>query len=231
MKRRFIYFLALVLLLTGVAVNQTGKNVIASDNVSYIMPFLHTNTGNVIYCVASNMSSDNATISVTVMSNPTGFTPAWRPVTVTTVNARKTTMLTFSGTSVIAGTSAAADISSDVASGANAYAAIVNFAGANSATTTGAVWYMNGPMSACTHIGLNDCYMSNSGYSPKYTFGRSNRLINGTYYDVYNGQTTVPLTCQTLTMSCFQGSTTPKRNLVGYMCMDTLNSMYPPLSY
>ncbi|MBF0518444.1 MAG: hypothetical protein HQK92_01825 [Nitrospirae bacterium] len=242
MKKRFIYFLALLLVITAVAANESSKSVMAMDNVSYIMPFLHTSSNNVVYCIASNMSSDNATVNVTVMSNQTGYTLAWSPVSVSgTLYARNTMMLTFSGTNVTSSTGGSGDISSFVTADAQAYGAIINFSGSNVQTSTSGVWYL--APTCDTQITMGKACGSGSPDSnsdkggtvqrgvtalPRYTFGRSNRLVGTTLYDVYNGRTTVPLTCQTLQMACFQGTTSPKRNLVGYMCMDTINSMYPP---
>lgn len=210
------------------------------DNVSYIMPFLHTHTNNVVYCVASNMSSDNASINVTIMSNQTGYSLAWNPVAISgTLYARNTVMLTFSGTSIGAGSAGGTDISSYVTSDSQAYGAVITFAGANSQASTSGVWYLTPTCSSdigqgCG-TGLPDGYSDRGGTVqrgkttlPRYTYGRSARLVGTTYMDVNHGQPTIPLSCQTLQMACFQGTTSPRRNLVGFMCMDTINSMYPP---
>ncbi|MEO5355978.1 MAG: hypothetical protein H7844_01615 [Nitrospirae bacterium YQR-1] len=237
MKRRLIYFLALLLIITAVAVNESGKGVMAMDNVSYIMPFLHTHTNNVVYCIASNMSSDNATVSISVMTNPTGYSLSWTPVALSglTLNARQTTMLTFSGSTVTSSSGASGDISSSVASGGNAYGAIVNFVGANTTNTTTGIWYTRPPLNitAVAIAGAGQGGGTIGGFSslPSYTYGKAARLQNGSYVNQYMGYSTVPLTCQTMGLACFQGTTSPKRNLVGYMCMDTVNSMYPPTGY
>ncbi|MBF0463907.1 MAG: hypothetical protein HQK88_01925 [Nitrospirae bacterium] len=236
MKKRFIYFLALLLVITAVAANEGSKGVMAADNVSYIMPFLHTHTNNVVYCVASNMSSDNATIYVTVLASGTASTviPSWTSVNLSgsTLYARSTTMLTFSGTSAIAG-SAITDLSSSVSSGSNAFGALITFAGANTQASTTGVWYGVPTSSLAYEAGNRNLGIYQAGLKsglsqlPRYTYGQQARLSGNTYIDVNGGQPTVPLTCQTLTLACFQGTTSPKRNLVGYMCMDTINSMYP----
>ncbi|MBF0521295.1 MAG: hypothetical protein HQK92_16415, partial [Nitrospirae bacterium] len=197
---------------------------------TYFMPFLHTHTNNVVYCVATNMSTDNATVSVTVLTNPTGYTLNWTPVALSTVvYSKQSVMLTMSGTSVTGG-SGSADISPYVSSGSNAYSAMITFAGANTKASTSGVWYTDYVTAGFREY--NDNARKNFGnLAPIYTFAKSAQLRNGTYIDVDSGYTTVPLTCQTLTMACFQGTTTPRRNLVGYMCMDTINSAYPPNSY
>ncbi|MBF0519820.1 MAG: hypothetical protein HQK92_08865 [Nitrospirae bacterium] len=154
---------------TTTATTTTAIPTDFSKTITYFLPYLHTNTNNVVYCEVSNNSTSNGALGVlTVLSNsgtnkpsqtnePTGF-----PIT-----AKQTAMITFSGASVTLG-GTTVDITTNT-----------DNTGANS---------------------------SQVYYSAKIAFGT---------YDS-------SATCNTIGMTCFQGTTSPKRNLVGYLCFDTI---------
>ncbi|MEO5357375.1 MAG: hypothetical protein H7844_08760 [Nitrospirae bacterium YQR-1] len=150
-----------VLVLTSV-IMLTGKPTEAGS-VYYYLPYFHTNANNVTYCVASNMSSENLTVSFTVGSNPTGNPTGTSNTFSTQLGSKTTRMFTFSEKTVTAGTDSVS-VSSEVAD-ASSYAGTLTFSTTATATGTKA-------------------------------------------------------TCKSLLMACFQGTTTPKRNLIGYVCED-----------
>ncbi|WP_444550665.1 outer membrane protein assembly factor BamB family protein [Candidatus Magnetomonas plexicatena] len=148
---------------TTTTVNATTIISNSKSQVTYYLPYFHTNASGVTYCVASNMSSESLTVSFTVGSNPNG-TSTGTPNTFTTALASKTTrQYAFSGQSVTGG-SDTISISSDAGS-SDAYAGTLKFS--TTATTTG-----------------------------------------------------ITATCKSLVMACFQGTTSPRRNLIGYVCED-----------
>ncbi|MBF0466610.1 MAG: hypothetical protein HQK88_08630 [Nitrospirae bacterium] len=158
-----------IALSTTTATTTTSIPTDFSKTITYFLPYLHTNTNNVVYCEVSNNSTSNGALGVlTVLSNsgtnkpsqtnePTGF-----PIT-----AKQTAMITFSGASVTLG-GTTVDITTNT-----------DNTGANS---------------------------SQVYYSAKIAFGT---------YDS-------TATCDTIGMTCFQGTTSPKRNLIGYLCFDTI---------
>ncbi|MEO5357185.1 MAG: hypothetical protein H7844_07800 [Nitrospirae bacterium YQR-1] len=133
----------------------------ALSTVKYYIPYLHTNTNNVVYCIASNSSSDNSTGYFKVTSNDNGTLTGKFNSFSTVFTAGTTNMLTFSGQTVYTGSgSDKIDLSSDTGTSA-AYGGTLKF-----------------------------------------------------------DSTGTSLNCKNLTMGCFQGTTTPKRNLAGFICED-----------
>ncbi|MBF0464475.1 MAG: hypothetical protein HQK88_09515 [Nitrospirae bacterium] len=75
------------------------SNVPANTAVYYHLPYLHTSTNNVVYCLTSNMSSENMTVSFTVDSadndTPTSTTQTFS--TASLLKSSMTRQIAFSG--------------------------------------------------------------------------------------------------------------------------------------
>ncbi|KJU87477.1 secreted protein [Candidatus Magnetobacterium bavaricum] len=92
----------------------------AADGVTYTLPYLHTssdtsaNGSRAVYCILSNMSSDNATVSFQQRTNAStsGLTPAAAAGSYTLVPGTSP-MITISSTSVAVGTSSITSVTSD----------------------------------------------------------------------------------------------------------------------
>ncbi|MBF0466609.1 MAG: hypothetical protein HQK88_08635 [Nitrospirae bacterium] len=128
----------------------------------YYLPYFHTNAGNVIYCVASNTTNGTVTPTITVTA-ASNASPTSNTYTLSDIAAKTSQMITFSGTSVLEGTS------------------VTSILGAFSGSVTDTISY------------------------------------GGTLAFIGSGD------CSTIIMSCFQGNTTPKRNVTGYNCYDGTN--------
>ncbi|MBF0466326.1 MAG: hypothetical protein HQK94_14735 [Nitrospirae bacterium] len=145
---------------TTTSLTTTGS----AKNISYTIPYLQTNSQQVLYCMASNMTSSTQTGYVMVLGNNAAVKPAQSYESTTfTVSGKATKMITFLGQSVTAGTTSIS---------------LINNTGG---TTSDSVMY-----------------------GTKLTFAS-------------NDNTT---TCSTMGMVCFQGTTNPKRNLLGILCYD-----------
>ncbi|MEO5355979.1 MAG: hypothetical protein H7844_01620 [Nitrospirae bacterium YQR-1] len=204
MKKRMVYILLLALILTAFAVRVGINTVSAQDNATYSLPFLGVHTNNVVYCFASNMSTDNVSVGVSVMST-TSSDPSQDMAMLggMIIYAKQTSMITFTGATATLG-SAVADLSQQTGtSSGTIYGANVSFIGQYTGVTTTVL--TAGP---------------NTVFGPQTTTTMS-----------YQGKPTVPVNCLTIGFACYQGTTTPKRNLVGYTCMDSINTFIKPISY
>ncbi|MBF0466327.1 MAG: hypothetical protein HQK94_14740, partial [Nitrospirae bacterium] len=146
-----------------------------ADSATYYMPYLHTSTSNVVYCVVTNQSSSQVNASFTTMSLENG-TASQTASTSFTVDAKTTQLMTFSGSTLTTGSSTITipDVSASTISG---YSGKLAFIGTSSPGDT--------------------------------EFG--------------GGVTASTVSCTDVPMSCFQGTTSPKRNLVGHNCEDGTN--------
>ncbi|MBF0565320.1 MAG: hypothetical protein HQK89_08760, partial [Nitrospirae bacterium] len=135
------------------------------DNVTYRFPYFHTAATNVIYCVASNSSSQSASVTFTPRTSGLAFsTSSFPAINLGILGGNMTDMYTFNQNSA-----------SSFVGGVNA--SIV------------------GP----------DTSTKGSFYGVDISFG-SAATNNGT------------LDCSNIVMTCFQGTTNPKRNVHGYQC-------------
>ncbi|MEO5358750.1 MAG: hypothetical protein H7844_15835 [Nitrospirae bacterium YQR-1] len=166
MKRNSLVVKIMVMsaMILATALLLTVKTTEAS-NVYYYLPYFHTISNNVTYCVAANMSSEELTVSFTVGANHNGNPTGTSNTFSTKLGTKTTRFFTFSEKTVTAG-SDTVSISSDVGD-ASSYAGTLKFTTTAEFPTTG-----------------------------------------------------TKATCKSLLMSCFQGTTTPKRNLIGYVCED-----------
>ncbi|MBF0463706.1 MAG: hypothetical protein HQK88_01015 [Nitrospirae bacterium] len=183
MKRSLVYVLLLALVLTGMGIYGAGK-VDAGSYVRFIIPYLHTNTNNAVYCVVSNMGGTWDNISRTVMqvgsntsaNSSTGLILPDDASAYTLMTYRSSQQFTFSGQYVYIGT----------------------------ANTE--IFDLTGSTSTNSALGA---------YSAKLTFVAASTGANpwNAFSTNYSN-----LDCKKMSMSCFQGTTSPKRNLVGYTC-------------
>jgi hypothetical protein len=132
-----------------------------ADDVVYYMPYLSTDSNASVSCMVANKTATTVATTIQIMSGM-GATPTQNELGTINVAAKRSKMITFSGTSITAypNDPTIIDIRSEVGSGSTSYSADITF----SSTDT--------------------------------------------------------LDCITLGMTCFQGTTSPKRNLVGYFCYD-----------
>lgn len=183
MKRSIVYLMLLLVALFGVSMwSGNVSTVTAADTVTYTLPYLHTASANVVYCVISNNTSDNATVGVylTAYGNKLSAISGDKINTSTTANktiqAFQTSMMTFGGT-----TNSGTDIYLTISDGTNT---------------------------------SNNVIGSVSGVSGSY--GAYLVLLKTT--TVVADNNVASLSCENAPMACFQGTSTPKRNLVGYQC-------------
>ncbi|MBF0463780.1 MAG: hypothetical protein HQK88_00635 [Nitrospirae bacterium] len=160
--RKLITYTMMAILITVVISISTG-NKSEAGSATYYMPYLHTNAGNVVYCVIGNVSSNALTGTFSTMTTETG-TATQTAGTSFSIAANTTQMITFSGTTITTGSSTITI--SDVTSGS--YSGKLSFTGTATSTNV-----------ACTDI----------------------------------------------PMSCFQGTTNPKRNLAGHTCDDGTSTL------
>ncbi|MBF0344111.1 MAG: hypothetical protein HQL06_07755 [Nitrospirae bacterium] len=179
MKRSLVYLMLLAVALFGVSMVGVGTSTVSgADTVTYTMPYLHTAAANVVYCVISNNTSDNATVAVylTATAAATLTTTSGDKITTSTtanktVQAFQTSMLTFDQTNILL----------TISDGTN-----------TSNNTIGGVSGVSGNYGAYIVLtSTNTNVTANSAAS---------------------------LSCERAPMACFQGTTSPKRNLVGYQC-------------
>ncbi|QWR76270.1 hypothetical protein [Candidatus Magnetomonas plexicatena] len=153
------------------------------------------------------MSTDNVTVWVSTMANTLSAAPpdqALNQLGGMIIYAKQSDMITFTGATATLG-SAVADLSPQVGTNSGTlYGASLTFAGSYSSITT---------------------TIMTAG--PNTVFGRQVSTTMSTSV----GTPTVPLNCLTMGLACYQGTTSPKRNLVGYTCMDTINTYINPISY
>ncbi|MBF0337027.1 MAG: hypothetical protein HQL05_04275 [Nitrospirae bacterium] len=186
MKRSIVYLMLLLVALFGVSMwSGNVSTVTAADTVTYTLPYLHTAAANVVYCVVSNNTSDNATVGVylTAYANKLTAISGDKINTSTTANktiqAFQTSMLTFGGS-----TNSGTDIYLTISDGTN-----------SSNNVIGSISGVSGSYGA---------YLVITKATANTTDGASGSL-----------------NCENTPMACFQGTSTPKRNLVGYSCQQS----------
>ncbi|MBF0519819.1 MAG: hypothetical protein HQK92_08860 [Nitrospirae bacterium] len=156
---------------TGVVTSTTATTTAIptdfSKTITYFLPYLHTNTNNVVYCVVSNNSTSKDALGVlTVLSNSGTNKPSQtNELTGFPITAKQTSMIIFSGTTVTSGTTTV-DITTNTD---------------NTGNNSSLIYY-------------------------------SAKIGYGTY--------DADATCDTIGMTCFQGTTSPKRNIRGFVCYD-----------
>ncbi|QWR78248.1 hypothetical protein [Candidatus Magnetomonas plexicatena] len=174
MRNIVCLILVLVSLLLVGSVSEVSAGT-SGTYVTYYLPYLHTNTSGVIYCVVSNfgIGADNIThVNFNIMGNESGTTTR-ATAQLTTLGyfaSRKTVMLTFSGQAIYIGTSTD-----------NQY------------------------------TGMSSILGVSESYGAKLSFVST--ILAGT-----NALRNSHLNCKNIVMACFQGTSNPKRNLVGYSC-------------
>ncbi|MBF0465696.1 MAG: hypothetical protein HQK88_13030 [Nitrospirae bacterium] len=146
-------------------------SVLSADTVSYHLPYLHTNTSAVTYCVANNSSSNTLTVSFTATA---------------TANGASTNGAT------------------------NSYGYVISGHTTRMFTFSGQVVYQNGPTDERVDLVVDTD--PSASYGGVLSF--SSTGTSGT------------LNCKNVMMSCFQGTTNPKRNLVGIICDDNTTAVY-----
>ncbi|MBF0459378.1 MAG: hypothetical protein HQK99_15925 [Nitrospirae bacterium] len=198
MKRGLIHLLVMAAILIGFAffgVHSGLRNAaVASDTVSYWLPYLTTDTTAPVYCVLSNMGTqvlnagDNTSVEdnityfqFTVKSNAAGNTSQNTGTAFGRVPAGRSALLSFSGQAVYLNGIAIFDLSNDTG-------------------TTGTSAYYGGKLDM------------SGAYTPGVT-GLPSNGSSATGRSTFN--------CSTIGMSCYQGTTSPKRNLKGYTCSDS----------
>ncbi|MBF0458586.1 MAG: hypothetical protein HQK99_11925 [Nitrospirae bacterium] len=194
MKRGLIHLLVMAVILIGFAVFGVNSGLrhtaVASDTVTYWLPYLTTDTTAPIYCMLSNMGSqlasgssndDNITsVTFTVMSNAAGNSSR-SPISFTLgrtgIPYGKSVLLSFNGQTVYSSGTLSGDLSNDTGTGTLAYyGGRLDIFGTNTAGIT---------------------LPTNFTATARPTFN-----------------------CSTIGLMCYQGTTSPKRNLVGYSCSD-----------
>ncbi|MEO5356231.1 MAG: hypothetical protein H7844_02910 [Nitrospirae bacterium YQR-1] len=161
--------------------------------VTYYLPYLHTNTNNPTYCVFSNFGTDadNVTkIGFTVTGNSRGSVDG---SSIFVVSGPITNAGTFKKTSMI------------TFSGQSIYVGT---------SDTNQVPFLS------TYVGTSE------SYGLKLTFISSIKKSSGVaadFTDLYGTARQASnrdshLNCKSIVMSCFQGTTTPMRNIGGYSC-------------
>ncbi|MBF0466187.1 MAG: hypothetical protein HQK88_14530 [Nitrospirae bacterium] len=155
--KKIITYTLMTLLITGV-ISILLSNKTEASSATYYMPYLHTNAGNVVYCVVGNVSSNAITGTFSTMTTESG-TASQTAGTGFSIAANTTQMITFSGTTITTGSST---------------------------------------------ITVSD--VTNGSYSGKLAY-----------------TSTANVSCTDVPMSCFQGTTNPKRNLAGHTCDDGTN--------
>ncbi|MBF0566006.1 MAG: hypothetical protein HQK89_12260 [Nitrospirae bacterium] len=143
-----------------------------SYSVTYRFPYFHTAAANVIYCVASNVTSQDATVSFQPKAGGVYISSWFTSINLGTLKANAIDMFTFNGNTA------------------------TSFAGGVQKTISGPDTSTKG-------------------------------VFYGAYLSFTATTATSPLNCNNITVTCFQGTTTPKRNLVGYLCIDTSGGFFP----
>ncbi|MEO5355794.1 MAG: hypothetical protein H7844_00665 [Nitrospirae bacterium YQR-1] len=171
MKKIIAYTLTALLITITLSLTIADK----ADTATYYMPYIHTNTNNVVYCVVSNVSTSPVTGSFTTMTVESGSANQTAGTSFS-VDAKTTQLMTFSGNTMTTGSTTI--FLSDLTSG------------------------------------------SSTGYSGKLAFTGTTSSGDSEFSGAITSST---VTCSDVPMSCFQGTTSPKRNLVGHTCEDGTN--------
>ncbi|MBF0466923.1 MAG: hypothetical protein HQK88_00005 [Nitrospirae bacterium] len=208
----------------------SGHSVKAYDNVTYTLPFLGVSTNNVVYCFASNASTDNVSVGVSVMGTSGSTKPAQDVAMLggVIIYAKQTQMITFTGSTATLG-SAVADLSQNVGTNSSdMYGIHLTFFGSYTGVTTTARYSQITPI--INNEDGNQLFNVANAFLcsplPYIVFGPQTTTTMSK-----NGKPTVAASCLSVGLACYQGTTSPKRNLVGYTCMDTINTFIKPLSY
>ena len=171
MKKITVYVLTALLITVSLSLIIEDN----ADSATYYMPYIHTHTNNVVYCVVSNVSTSSVTGSFTTMTLESG-SASQTAGTSFSIDAKATQLITFSGNTMTTGSSTIT--LSDLTSG------------------------------------------SSTGYSGKLAFTGATSSGDSEFGGAITSST---VTCSDVPMSCFQGTTSPKRNLVGHTCEDGTN--------
>ncbi|QWR77356.1 hypothetical protein [Candidatus Magnetomonas plexicatena] len=209
MKKAGIYLAVMLFAMALVAMAGTGMvSAAGSDNttttggnVYYNLPYLHTNPSGVVYCIVANLSSNNVTsasftVKASSNSNPTQ-TALTFPSTVS-FSAGSSNMLSFTGKYIYVGSTKVADLSTSLGLTSSSD----NTTGGSDNTTGGG---KGGSKDNSFSIFSN----SGSDNSDKVYYGGTLSFASGSSID-----------CKKIAMSCFQGTTNPKRPIGGYTCED-----------
>ncbi len=208
MKKSLLYLLGTTIVVT--ALFMWGSGVVAGplggiyDNVTYTLPYLNTGAASNVYCVISNTTTDNATIQFRVVANSqlnVTSTSALENLMVGTdaskVYSGQTRMMSFEGLLINVDGVAAGSLAAIMLTN-NSYGGRISLLKQNPGATQGQL-PGGGPM--------NHSVASNGDVATP--------VVMGTW------------SCADLPMACFQGTTTPKRNLVGYICSDLYTPATP----
>ncbi|WP_420265126.1 hypothetical protein [Candidatus Magnetominusculus dajiuhuensis] len=200
MKRSLVYVLALAAMLTAFGlwgVNSGSRSAGAADTVSYWLPYLTTDTTSPVYCILSNMGTQSGGSGSSIDDN------------ITTMQF-----------TVMA--NAAGNPSGNVSPYVNLNAIKVNYGKSTLLSFVGRFIMADG---------LSAIQLTNdTGTGSLSTYGGRLDLISSTTGGT--GNLSLPqwgsvatvrsaFNCSTIGLACFQGTTSPKRNLVGYSCSDS----------
>ncbi len=206
MKRAIVSFAVILSVLSLIVVTDTGNVSAAGGNVYYSLPYLHTHASNVTYCVVSNLSTDNVTSASFTVKASSGSTPTRKAIAFpssVSFGGSSSNLISFTGKYVYVGTTKAADLSTDL--GLSSTTTNDNTTSSSDNTT--------GSGKGGNDKGENDKgekdNSSNSGKSEKIYYGGTLTFTSDSSID-----------CQKIAMSCFQGTTNPKRPIGGYTCTD-----------
>ncbi|MBF0459170.1 MAG: hypothetical protein HQK99_14865 [Nitrospirae bacterium] len=202
MKKSIVYLMIAAAVLTGLFVwggNQSGVYARMGDNVTYTFPYLTTASDKPTYCVVSNMTQDNATVHFYVIADNA----------MTTSSQAQTTDL--AQTSAIVPAFQTRQITIDTL---GLWIDSVNTSGSILNSQWGS---LSGKVNANTSYGASIRFsqMGAASYQDDITAANVGTTK-------YGNATSLDWTCGNLPMACFQGTTNPKRNLVGYMCSDEM---------
>ncbi|KWT84191.1 hypothetical protein [Candidatus Magnetominusculus xianensis] len=199
MKRSLIYVLVLAVMLTALGmwgINSDKKTATAADTVSYFLPYLTTDTNAPVYCMVSNMAT---------------------PTNASTSNDDNVTTINFTVLSNSNGNASRA-----AASVVNASAYKIAMRRTRLMTFSGQAITVDGSQ---THDLTSDTGTGTvAGYGGRLDFIAASSV--GAPFGVAGvaGQTNTlrsTFNCSTVGMACYQGTTSPKRNVVGYSCSDS----------
>lgn len=202
MKRGLIHLLVLAVILIGFAVVGVNSGLrhtaVASDTVTYWLPYLTTDTTAPAYCMLSNMGSisqsntssdDNITsMTFTVLANAAGNSSR-TPISIILgrIPFGKSVLLSFNGQVLYVNGTLSGDLSND--------------------TGTGTLAYYGGKLDIFGTNTAGIILPANATATGRPTFN-----------------------CSTIGLTCYQGTTSPKRNIVGYSCSDRgLYNFYGPV--
>ncbi|MBF0567866.1 MAG: hypothetical protein HQK95_03265 [Nitrospirae bacterium] len=200
MKRNLVYVLALAVILTAFGlwgINSGSGSAGAADTVTYWLPYLTTDTTTPVYCILSNMGIHSGGSGSSVDDNITSiqFTVMANAAGNPTGNSSPTI-----NTNAIKVNYGKSTLLSFI--GQFIYADGLPAIQLTNDTSTG---------SLSTYGGRLDLISSSTGGAGSLTFPGISSLA--TVRSSFN--------CSSIGLACFQGTTSPKRNLVGYSCSDS----------